>query len=186
MEDFRTVHESSGAGDRTLRSAPAPATWLPCDYVHPTYAPVAYGHHLRPIREADVELEMIAVMGSQPRLWRIYGRVWGWPSATLTREQDQSELARHEEAMARRQSFMYALFDADETALLGCVHIDPAEKAGADADISWWVVDECVGTDLEAALDALVPGWIARDWPFERPRFVGRDISWDEWLDLPS
>ena len=46
-----------------------------------------------------------------------------------------------------------------------------------DAEISWWVVDECVGTDLEAALDALVPRWIAEAWPLERPRYVGRDLS---------
>jgi hypothetical protein len=48
------------------------------------------------------------------------------------------------------------------------------------------VVDECIGTELEAALDALVPRWIVESWPFARPRFVGRDLSWDEWLALPD
>ena len=86
---------------------------------------------------------------------------------------------------ADQQSFNYALFDADETALLGCVYIDPPEKPGADAEISWWVVDECVGTDLERALDEFVPRWIADDWPLEQPRYVGRDLSWAEWIALP-
>ena len=87
----------------------------------------------------------------------------------MTAEQDREDLARHAAEMVTHESFNYALFDADETALLGCVYIDPPEKPGADAEISWWVVDECVGTDLEAALDELVPRWIAEDWPLEQP-----------------
>lgn len=166
----------------TTQSAP----WLPPDFVHPTRVPVAFGHHLRPIRGSDVDLDMVAVMGSQPRLWQTYGRAWGWPPASMTREQDRVDLARHEDEMERHLSFNYAMFDADETALLGCVYIDPPEKTGADAEISWWVVDECVGTELEAALDALVPRWIAADWPFTGPRYVGRDLSWDDWLALPD
>jgi hypothetical protein len=160
--------------------------WLPDDFVHPTRVPLPFGHHLRPIRAEDVELDMIAVMGSQPRLWSIYGKAWGWPPATMTREQDREDLARHAAEMATHESFNYALFDADETALLGCVYIDPPEKEGADAEISWWVVDECVGTDLEAALDELVPRWIAESWPLSAPRYVGRDLTWDEWLALPG
>ena len=38
-----------------------------------------------------------------------------------------------------------------ETALLGCVYIDPPEDdspPGTDAVVSWWVVDDAVGTDL--------------------------------------
>ena len=95
------------------------APWLPPDFVHPTRVPVAFGHHLRPIRASDVDLDMIAVMGSQPRLWQIYGRAWGWPPASMTHEQDRVDLARHEDEMERHLSFNHAMFDADETALLG-------------------------------------------------------------------
>lgn len=80
----------------------------------------------------------------------------------------------------------YALFDDAGTALLGRVYIDPPEKTGADAEISWWVVDDRVGTELEQAPAALVPRWIAQAWPFERPRYVGRDLSWQEWPALPD
>ncbi len=104
--------------------------WLPADFVHPTRVPLPFGHHLRPIRAEDVDLDMIAVMGSQPRLWSIYGKAWGWPPATMTREQDREDLAHHAAEMETHESFNYALFDADETALLGCVYIDPPEKAG--------------------------------------------------------
>jgi hypothetical protein len=65
------------------------------------------------------------------------------------------------------------------------VYIDPTDKPGADADISWWVVDELVGSDVEATLDQLVPRWVGEDWPFRRPRYVGRDLSWAEWIALP-
>lgn len=162
-------------------------SWLPDDFVHPVLVPLpGGGHHLRPIRETDTPLDYPAVMGSRERLWTIYGPAWGWPAATMTYEADQADLLRHEKEIAAHQSFNYALFDAAETALLGCVYIDPPERAGADGEISWWVVDELVGSKVEQALDALVPQWIAADWPFEQPRFLGREISWSDWLALPE
>lgn len=161
-------------------------TWLPAGWEHPTRVDLPTGHHLRPIRESDVDLDMPAVMGSRERLWSIYGLAWGWPPAGMTREQDRVDLARHEAEIEAHESFNYALFDADETALLGCVYVDPPEKPGADAEISWWVVDALVGTEVEAALDALVPQWIATAWPLQQPRYVGRDLTWSEWLALPE
>jgi RimJ/RimL family protein N-acetyltransferase len=160
--------------------------WLPDDFEHPTVVPLRTGHHLRPIRADDVDLDMPAVMGSQERLWSIYGEAWGWPPATMTAEQDREDLARHEAEIARHESFNYALLDAEETELVGCVYIDPPEKVGADAEISWWVRDEYVGGDVEAALDELVPRWVAEAWPLRRPRYVGRDLTWAEWLALPD
>jgi hypothetical protein len=125
-------------------------------------------------------------MDSRDRLWSIYGRAWGWPPATMTYEQDRDDLARHEAEIASHQSFNYALFDAEESRLLGCVYLDPPERAGADVEISWWVVDRLVATEVERALELFVPQWVAECWPFQRPRFVGRDLSWDEWLTLPE
>jgi hypothetical protein len=160
-------------------------TWLPAQFAHPVRVALPGGHHLRPITEADTPLDYPAVMGSRERLWSIFGDAWGWPPATMTYQQDQEDLARHEAEIEAHQSFNYALFDDAGTALLGCVYIDPPERAGADAEISWWVVDDQVGTDLERALDALVPQWIDEVWPFERPRYLGRDLSWKEWMALP-
>ena len=112
--------------------------WLPADWQHPTRVELPTGHHLRPIHPDDTELDMPAVMGSRERLWSIYGEAWGWPPADMTAEQDREDLARHEAEAERHESFNYALFDAAETELLGCVYIDPAERRGADAEISWW------------------------------------------------
>jgi hypothetical protein len=124
----------------------SPPPWLPDGWQHPTRVDLSTGHHLRPIRASDVDLDMVAVMGSQERLWSIYGQAWGWPPATMTAEEDRVDLARHEAEIEAHESFNYALFDADETQLLGCVYVDPPEKVGADAEISWWVVDPLVDT----------------------------------------
>ena len=162
-------------------------TWLPADWDHPTRVELPTGHHLRPIRADDVDLDMPAVMGSRERLWSIYGEAWGWPPATMTHEQDREDLAHHEAEIASHQSFNYALFDEGETELLGCVYVDPPAKAGgADAEVSWWVVDRLVGSPVEAALDEAVPAWLQRDWPLRAPRYVGRDLTWDEWVALPD
>ncbi|MFD7293172.1 N-acetyltransferase [Streptomyces sp. NPDC059897] len=162
-------------------------SWLPHDFVHPTHVPVpGTALHLRPIREADTAIDYPAVMGSRERLWEIFGPAWGWPAETMTYEADRVDLLRHEKEIAAHQSFNYALLNAEETALLGCVYIDPPERTGADAEISWWVVDDLAGGVEEQTLDALVPEWIATAWPFQRPRYLGRDISWQDWLKLPE
>jgi hypothetical protein len=151
-------------------------TFLPKGFEHPLYVAVDDKYHLRPIREADTELDYPAVMGSRARLWSMFGDAWGWPPETMTIEQDQADLRRHHEEMATNSSFNYALFDEGETALLGCVYIDPPEDdmvlpTDTDAVISWWTVDALVGTPAANALDATVPVWIAAEWPFHHPHF---------------
>ncbi len=92
---------------------------------------------------------------------------------------------RHEKEIAAHQSFNHALLDEDETVILGCVYIDQPERTGSDGDVAWWVVDDLVGSDAERVVDALVPQWIAADWPFRQPRHLERHITWSDWLALP-
>ena len=40
-----------------------------------------------------------------------------------------------------------------------------------------------VGTDLEDVLEVAIPVWIADEWPLHRPRYIGRDLTWAEWLE---
>jgi RimJ/RimL family protein N-acetyltransferase len=130
------------------------------------------GHHLRPIREADVEIDYPAVMGSRETLWNRYGEPWGWPPPDLSYEDDRVDLARHEAEIAARESFNYAVLDPGEQNLLGCVYVDPVHEPGIDAEVSWWVVDEAVGSDLEAALNQRIPEWVTGSWPFSNVRFA--------------
>src|SRR3546814_16647031 len=93
-------------------------------------------------------------MGSRDRLFSIYGEAWGgWPPAAMTLEQDREDLAHHEREIAAHESFNYALLDAAETELLGCVYIDPPRDPDVDGEavVSWRsearrVGQECVST----------------------------------------
>lgn len=161
--------------------------WLPDDFAHPLRAGLATGHHLRPMSDADTGIDFPAVMGSRERLWTVYGEAWGWPPASMTLEQDREDLARHAREIEAHESFLYGLFADDEAELLGCVYVDPPEKAGdVGAEVSWWVVDRLVGSDVERELDRFVPRWLAEAWPLPAPpRLVGWDLSWAEWNSLP-
>jgi hypothetical protein len=64
--------------------------------MHPVRVTIPGGYHLRPVSAADTDLDYPAVMGSQERLWSIFGDAWGWPPATMTYQQDRRDLARHE------------------------------------------------------------------------------------------
>lgn len=142
--------------------------WLPEDFEHPQHVDLPTGHHLRPIRESDVDIDYPAVMASRERLWAKYGEAWGWPPPDMTREADRRDLARHEAEIEAHESFNYALLDHEESTLLGCVYIDPPDQhspPGTDAVVSWWVVDDAAGTDLERAVDEFVPRWLAEAWP---------------------
>ena len=105
--------------------------WLPEAFAAPQRAELPTGHHLRQIRADDVAIDYPAVMGSRERLWALYGDLWGWPPATMTYEADRVDLARHEAEMAVNESFNYAVFNAGETELLGCIYIDPPGEESA-------------------------------------------------------
>jgi RimJ/RimL family protein N-acetyltransferase len=146
--------------------------WLAPDFVHPTRVDLACGYHLRPIAAEDVELDFPAVMGSRDRLWAIYGEAWGWPPATMTVEQDREDLAHHAAEIEAHESFNYAVLDQDESRLVGCVYLDPARDSEPDVDavVSWWVVDDLVGSELDHELGELVPRWLTETWGFTAPR----------------
>lgn len=154
--------------------------WLPDDFVHPVRVELADGVILRPIRASDVDRDMITVMSNQRILWGVYGEAWGWPPPTMTREQDEEDLARHAREIEAHESFNYAVVPTDETSIHGCVYIDPLEAEHADAErpaaeVSWWTGEE-VDPAIRSALDAFVPAWIASAWPFTRVDypFAGR------------
>jgi RimJ/RimL family protein N-acetyltransferase len=146
--------------------------WLPENFTHPERVELGTGHHLRPIRESDVEIDYPAVMGSRERLWAKYGEAWGWPPEAMTYEADQQDLLHHEQEIAAHETFNYAILDEPESELLGCVYIDPpGPESGAgrdriDAVVSWWVVDRMVDSELERELGDFVPRWLDETWRF--------------------
>jgi hypothetical protein len=159
--------------------------FLPEDFEVPALV-AGLRFRIRPVSAQDVVRDYDAVMSSRERLWAQFGGVWGWPRADLTLEQDLVDLAWHQKEGELRRSFAYAVLTPDETRLLGCVYIDPPEKAGADADVSFWVRADEAGTDLEKELEKFVREWLDTAWPFEIVRYPGRDLSWDAWQALPD
>src|ERR1041385_701259 len=110
--------------------------WLRPGFEHPARAELPCGHHLRPIRESDVEIDYPAVMGSRETLWRKYGEAWGWPPADMSYGADPEDLPHHEAEIAAHETFNYAVLNEDESELLGCVYIDPPDERspkGSDA-----------------------------------------------------
>ncbi len=151
------------------------AGWLREGFEPPGRVELSTGHHLRPIREADVDIDYPAVMGSRERLWAKYGEAWGWPPETMTYEQDREDLARHEREIAALETFNFAVLNEDESRLFGCVYVDPPEEdspAGTEAVVSWWVVDDEAGGELERALDEFVPVWLNDTWGFQAVQFT--------------
>jgi hypothetical protein len=137
--------------------------WIPKDFDYPKRLDLPTGHHLRPIRADDAEIDLPAVMGSRDSLWEVYGGPWGWPPETMTLEADRDDLQHHADEMEAREGFNFAILDAEETELSGCVYIYPSAE-DADADVSWWLVDAQRGGELEHALDATLPTWFRDAW----------------------
>ena len=148
------------------------ANWLPADFVAPGRVELPTGDHVRPIRADDVAIDYPAVMDSRQSLWAKYGEAWGWPPETMTFDEDRQDLARHEAEIERHESFNSAVMNADETALLGCVYIDPPDRPDTDAEVSWWVIDTLAASTLAGALDEFVPRWLVETWGFKNPSFA--------------
>jgi hypothetical protein len=144
------------------------------------------GFKARPITIHDVVKDYDAVMTSADRLRERFPP-WGWPPEDgLTLEEDMIDLAWHQKEAELKRSFNYAVLSPDESRLLGCVYVDPPEKQGADAEVTFWVRVEEEGTGLEELLEQRIREWLAAEWPFERIRWPGREISWEEWDRLPE
>jgi hypothetical protein len=84
-------------------------SWLPEDFVHPERVELPTGHHLRPIRASDVDMDYPAVMGSRESLWARFGEMWGWPPEDMSHEADRQDLARHEAEISAQVTFNYAV-----------------------------------------------------------------------------
>ena len=138
---------------------------------------------LRMLSVDDVEKDFEAVVSSAARL----SQVWpdsGWP-AGLTLRQNLIDLGWHEKEFQNRSSFAYTMVAPDESQVLGCVYFYPTDKAEYDVEVFLWVRENEVAAALDEELFEVVQQWVTSDWPFVRPAYPGRTISWGEWDSLP-
>jgi uncharacterized protein len=120
---------------------------------------------LRPLGIGDVDRDLEAILD------RVTPQ--GEPDAPhgLTRERNLADLGWHETEFRNRWSFAYTVVTHDESRVLGCVYVYPGPDA--DARVRLWVRRDAY--ELDRTLEQVVREWIARDWPFRRVAWPGRE-----------
>jgi hypothetical protein len=139
---------------------------------------------LRMLTVNDVVKDYDAVMTSVEHL----KTVWPggeWPDG-LTFEQDLIDLGWHQKEFQIRRSFAYTVVTPSESMVTGCVYINPTRKRGYDAVVYLWARQSELAGGLETRLYAAVREWIAKEWPFRKVAFPGRDIEWPAWRAIPD
>jgi hypothetical protein len=139
---------------------------------------------MRMLTVNDVVKDYDAVMTSLDHLQVMFLPLWNWPTEDLTFEQDLIDLGWHQKEFQMRRSFAYTVVCLDETEVLGCVYIDPSNKAAFDAEIYMWVRQSEVENGLDSILFDTVKNWIDDRWPFENPAYPLREISLEEWKSI--
>jgi hypothetical protein len=139
---------------------------------------------LRMLTVNDVVKDYDAVMTSVDHLKMI------WPGGTwpegLTFEQDLIDLGWHQKEFQRRRSFAYTVVTPSESQVTGCVYINPTPKRGYDAVVYLWARQSELKGGLESRLYAAVREWVAKEWPFKKVAYPGRDIDWATWHSIPD
>lgn len=126
--------------------------------------------HLRMLAASDAEADYDAVMASQARLRA--GSPHGWPRAGFTLKENLADLIRHEQEFHDRIAFAYTMVAPDDSEVLGCVYINPADPQDEhDAQVYMWVRDEH-HPELTGTLFSAVDAWLQRDWPFRSVRYI--------------
>lgn len=136
---------------------------------------------LRPIVEADTELDYAAVMESREFL-----RKWeqsSWPEDDFTVAANREDVVMMEKRHAEGKAFNYTVMNPDETECLGCVYlfasnarmyteaeITPVGDTQWDdyeATLNFWVRKSQLERNLDRELLDTLRAWIARDWGFQ-------------------
>lgn len=139
---------------------------------------------IRMLTVNDVVKDYDAVMTSLDHLREMFLPLWNWPKENLTLEQDLIDLGWHQKEFQRRSSFAYTVVKPDESQVVGCLYIDPSDKAEYDAEIYMWVRQSELTNGLDPVLFNTVKKWIESDWPFENPAYPLREISLEEWKSI--
>ena len=91
---------------------------------------------LRMLSVDDVERDYEAVMETQERF---HAMGYSWPREGFTIAENLADLERHQQEFLDREAFAYTVVSLDESRVLGCVYINPAEDEHIDASVRMWV-----------------------------------------------
>lgn len=127
---------------------------------------------LRMLSVDDVEKDYEAVIESRDLLHSMGS---SWPREGFTIEENLADLERHQQEFLDRKAFAYTVVSQDESRVLGCVYINPAESEGAEAKIHMWVRQSEYDKGLDEVLFQAVKKWIKSAWPFTSVTYPGRE-----------
>ncbi len=157
--------------------------FLPADFVIPEKLENEH-FRIRMLTINDVVRDYEAIMTSNDRIRGVFGPDSDWPSPDLTLEQDLIDLGWHQKEFQRRSSFAYTVMTPDERHCLGCVYVYPSSKNEFDAEIYLWVRESAFQRGLDPLLQNTIKVWLENEWPFRSVAFPGREISWEEWIEI--
>ena len=163
--------------------AQSPTPFVPSDF-HVPETLTTTEFSIRMLTVNDVVKDYDAVMTSVAHLQTLWpGDVW--PEG-LTLEQDLIDLGWHQKEFQRRRSFAYTVVTPSGSEVTGCVYINPTRKRGYDAEVFLWARQSELAGGLETRLYSAVADWLAKEWPFSKVAFPGRNIAWDDWRAIPD
>jgi len=139
---------------------------------------------IRTLTVSDVVKDYDAVMSSLDHLQGVFGPNSTWPLPDLSLEQDLIDLGWHQKEFQMRSSFAYTVVTLNEERVIGCIYIFPTSKGDFDASITMWVRADVVKDKYDTILFNTVKDWLAADWPFTKPAYPGRTITWQKWSSL--
>jgi hypothetical protein len=134
------------------------------------------GFVLRPLTVHDVVRDYDAVMSSAAELKGRMANGSTWPEG-LTLEENLIDLGWHQREFTIRHSFAYTVVAHDGARCLGCCYIYPPPDPAFDAAAYYWARQCRIGDTADRELGGAFRGWLARDWPFRRLAFPGRETS---------
>ena len=125
---------------------------------------------LRMLSVDDVEKDYEALMETQGRF---HSMGLSWPRDGFTIQENLADLERHQQEFLAREAFAYTVVSLDESRVLGCVYINPADKDDVDASVGMWVRQSEYDKGLEAVLFDEVKKWLSSSWPFANVIYPG-------------
>ena len=145
-------------------------TFVPDDF-RPPLELVADDFLLEPLGPQHNEADHAAWSSSIEHIRATPGYPDGrWPRE-MSLEENRADLERHARDFANRTGFTYTVLDPSDRDVIGCVYIYPDKTGESDAEVMSWVRASRASSD--AALRALVSGWLEAAWPFERVSYTG-------------
>jgi len=127
---------------------------------------------LRMLSVDDVEKDYEAVIESRHLLHSLGS---SWPREGFTLEENLADLERHQQEFLDCEAFAYTVVSLDESRVLGCVYINPAESEAAEAEVLMWVRQSEYDNGLDPILFREVKKWIETAWPFTNVIYPGRE-----------